>query len=504
MTSTPPAVESFDELLSSSHHSSNPASSSSSSLTVRPANNINSNPSSPSTTNNRLSPNPSSPQRPIDETRWSGFHLWRQESYDRRQSDQLKRQRELEELQNKNSGFLMKTLKGIRDSTWFASLSRRNAGEDQDRRVSSSSVIDNHSRRRSVNDDDDSIDTIQLRESKDIRPQLSTLKLILLTLSLAGAQVAWTLELAYGTPYLLSLGLSKQSTSLVWLAGPVTGLISQPIIGSLSDSSTSNHGKRRNYMIGSSIFISFSTLILAFSNPISNFLIDLFNIGLGNWDPIRRDYLIFLVQLISIIAFWLLDFSLNALQTVSRALILDSINENQMSNANAWQGKMTSIGNIFGYFVGYINLNQSRYLDWLGNQKGNEESNQFRKFSIISIVSLLMCVSITCLTTKEYQDTRQEQIGINISFREKLKNLLKNLKNTIKYLPNSVKRICFVQFFAFMGWFPFLFYSTTYLIGLREREQSERKRNQPTEFGVEMKGESSKERNEEIASLAML
>lgn len=27
-------------------------------------------------------------------------------------------------------------------------------------------------------------------------------------------------ELGYGTPYLLSLGLSEQLTSLVWLAGP--------------------------------------------------------------------------------------------------------------------------------------------------------------------------------------------------------------------------------------------------------------------------------------------
>ncbi len=35
----------------------------------------------------------------------------------------------------------------------------------------------------------------------------------------------------YGTPFLLSLGLSEQLTSLVWLAGPISGLIAQPIIG---------------------------------------------------------------------------------------------------------------------------------------------------------------------------------------------------------------------------------------------------------------------------------
>ena len=33
----------------------------------------------------------------------------------------------------------------------------------------------------------------------------------------------------YGTPYLLSLDLSKELTALVWLAGPLSGLLVQPV-----------------------------------------------------------------------------------------------------------------------------------------------------------------------------------------------------------------------------------------------------------------------------------
>lgn len=33
----------------------------------------------------------------------------------------------------------------------------------------------------------------------------------------------------YGTPYLISLDLSKQLTALVWLAGPLSGLLVQPV-----------------------------------------------------------------------------------------------------------------------------------------------------------------------------------------------------------------------------------------------------------------------------------
>lgn len=83
--------------------------------------------------------------------------------------------------------------------------------------------------------------------------RLSSLQLFKLSVSMAGAQVAWTVELGwasshssgllhlskhrlthrYGTPFLLSLGLSEQVTSLVWLAGPISGLIAQPLIGTL-------------------------------------------------------------------------------------------------------------------------------------------------------------------------------------------------------------------------------------------------------------------------------
>jgi solute carrier family 45 protein 1/2/4 len=81
------------------------------------------------------------------------------------------------------------------------------------------------------------------------RRRLSTFDLFNLSISMAGAQIAWTVELGYtnlcldlenpsnvsharyGTPFLLSLGVSEHVTSLVWLAGPISGLIAQPVIG---------------------------------------------------------------------------------------------------------------------------------------------------------------------------------------------------------------------------------------------------------------------------------
>ena len=45
--------------------------------------------------------------------------------------------------------------------------------------------------------------------------------LILLTLGIGGLQIVWSVELSNGSPYLLSLGMSKSLLAFVWIAGPL-------------------------------------------------------------------------------------------------------------------------------------------------------------------------------------------------------------------------------------------------------------------------------------------
>jgi solute carrier family 45 protein 1/2/4 len=103
---------------------------------------------------------------------------------------------------------------------------------------------------------------------------------------------------------LLELGLSEQLTSLVWLAGPISGLIAQPLIGiralfclsgnefmpcpsgAISDSSTSKY-RRRYWIVTSTVVLVLSTLSLAFCQVIAAFLVDFSGGGAGDWDPKR-------------------------------------------------------------------------------------------------------------------------------------------------------------------------------------------------------------------------
>lgn len=274
---------------------------------------------------------------------------------------------------------------------------------------------------------------------------------------MAGAQIAWTAELGYGTPFLLSLGLSEQLTSLVWLAGPISGLIAQPLIGAISDSSTSKY-RRRYWVVSSTAVLALSMFALAYCREIAAFFVDILGGGAGDWDPKRLAQVSNTAIVLAIIAFYLLDFALNALQASLRNLLLDITPSSQLSAGNAWHGRMTHAGNIIGYGLGFLPLANMPILRLLGG-------DQFRKFCVVALAILVVTVWITCFTQQEKE--RQKLPGPD----KKLRDVLDNIYRAIAKLPKPIRRVCFVQVFAFMGWFPFLFYSTTYVGQVMAYEQ---------------------------------
>lgn len=70
------------------------------------------------------------------------------------------------------------------------------------------------------------------------------------------------------TPYLLQLGLTKSRTSLVWIAGPLSGLIMQPVVGVLADRSRSKWGRRRPFMIGGALLVGLCLVVLGWTAEI--------------------------------------------------------------------------------------------------------------------------------------------------------------------------------------------------------------------------------------------
>ncbi|KAJ3921497.1 hypothetical protein F5877DRAFT_35869 [Lentinula edodes] len=287
------------------------------------------------------------------------------------------------------------------------------------------------------------------RKPKVLKKRLSTWDLITLSISMLGAQIVWTVELGYGTPFLLSLGISEQLTALVWLAGPISGLIAQPVIGAVSDSSTSKY-RRRYWVILATVVLVVSTLVLAYCEALAAFFVDLFQVGAGDWDEKRTTRVANTAICLAIVAFYLLDFALNGLQASLRNLLLDVTPASQLNAGNAWHGRMTHAGNIVGFGFGFLPLAKLPFFRLLGG-------TQFRKFCILCIIILVITVWTTCALHEEQE--REKKSSSQGKFRE----IWTNIKVAVLNLPKPIRRVCYVQFFAFMGWFPFLFYSTTYV-----------------------------------------
>jgi solute carrier family 45, member 1/2/4 len=129
--------------------------------------------------------------------------------------------------------------------------------------------------------------------------------LLVLTISIGGLQIAWSVELSNGSPYLLSLGLSKSLMALVWIAGPLSGTLVQPYVGMLSDNCRVSWGKRKPFMLGGAAATIVSLMILSWTKDIVGGLLSLFGADPAS-EGVKVTTIVF-----AVIWVYILDFAIN-------------------------------------------------------------------------------------------------------------------------------------------------------------------------------------------------
>ncbi|KAF7731757.1 hypothetical protein EC973_008271 [Apophysomyces ossiformis] len=152
--------------------------------------------------------------------------------------------------------------------------------------------------------------------------------------------------------------------------------------------------------------------------------------------------------IIAVLSFYVLDFTLNAVQAICRALILDIPPLWQQDIANAWSARMSNCAMVVGYFVGFVDL--VKYLPWLGD-------SQMKVFCIVGITVFCITLAITCFFITEKKLERDDQD------EQPWYQVFVYIWRAFRFLPRPVQTLCNTQFFAWMGWFPFLFYSTQWV-----------------------------------------
>ena len=81
------------------------------------------------------------------------------------------------------------------------------------------------------------------------KPHLSVAQILQMNLGFLGLQFSFGLQQANMSPIWGYLGAEESNFAWLGIAGPLTGLIVQPIIGSMSDRTSSRWGRRTPYFL---------------------------------------------------------------------------------------------------------------------------------------------------------------------------------------------------------------------------------------------------------------
>jgi solute carrier family 45 protein 1/2/4 len=113
--------------------------------------------------------------------------------------------------------------------------------------------------------------------------------------------------------------------------------------------------------------------------------------------------------------------------------------------------RMTGIGNILGYVAGYANLPQM--VPFFGD-------TQFKDLCVIASIALGATVLMSCVCIAE-RDPRLE--GPPAKNKPGVLSFFHKIFTSIKRLPPQTAKVCQVQFCAWVGFFPMLFYTSSYI-----------------------------------------
>ncbi|KAF4663040.1 hypothetical protein FOL46_005020 [Perkinsus olseni] len=137
-------------------------------------------------------------------------------------------------------------------------------------------------------------------------------RICLVGLAIFGTSCSMTLQGVFSIPFAMKMGLPESASSLVWLCGPVTGMIIQPLVGRWSDGHVSrgNGRSRLPFLVVGALILSLCTVVIGYSIELGELLGDR-----------GSSHTVGLVILILI--FWVYDAASNVVMVVSRSALVD-------------------------------------------------------------------------------------------------------------------------------------------------------------------------------------
>lgn len=263
---------------------------------------------------------------------------------------------------------------------------------------------------------------------KGALPPVTQSRIIGLSAGYLGLQITFGIESASLSRVYQGFGAGIEDLALLWLAGPVSGLLVQPVIGRLSDRSWTRFGRRRPWMLGSGAIATAALTGIAFAPS--------------------------LVWAIAMI--WLLEISMNALNAPYRALVGDTLPEQQHGKGFAMQTVFIGIGAFLGALV-------PKALSIAGMPNVVAEGStpvSVRLAFLAAATCLAISVLGTVLKVREY--TKEDYARFGIRLTDQRVNEGNAERAAADWLVNllAYRRIAAMQFFAWAALYLLWVYAT--------------------------------------------
>src|SRR6266480_2922438 len=256
------------------------------------------------------------------------------------------------------------------------------------------------------------------------KPLMSGRALLMMNLGFFGVQFSFGLTQSAVNPLFLLIGAKPDQLPILNLAGPVTGLLIQPLIGAISDRTWHPRwGRRRPFVTAGAILCS----IILFAFPFVGVL----------W--------------LGVICFWLLDAGNNTSMEPYRAFISDRLPKSQLARGFLTQSMFTGAGAV----LANISLFLLQKVSALEKDAGNGVPYWMYTCFWIGTVCILLTVLTAMARTKELTPTDEDLQEMRSTPRG-VGNAVRDIAAAVRTMPVAMHKIGVV--FAFQWYAMFIYW----------------------------------------------
>jgi maltose/moltooligosaccharide transporter len=266
------------------------------------------------------------------------------------------------------------------------------------------------------------------------KPQLSFWQIWNMSFGFLGIQFGWGLQMANMSPIYSYLGARDDQLAKLWLAAPLTGLLVQPIIGTMSDRTWGKLGRRRPYFLVGAILSSLALLVMPNSGPLAEWLLP----------HLPKFYM-------AAGLLWVLDASINVSMEPFRAFVADKLPEKQRGMGFATQSFFIGVGAVIADMLPYILKNVFGVTS--DTTAGNAIPPNVKISFYLGAAAFLGAVLWTVCTTGEYPPEDLEAFRQKKSASGGLSHFLREIPDAVLKMPGTMKRLALMQFFTWLGLF---------------------------------------------------